>query len=95
MRSLGLMRRFAFAILVAGSVAVTFTLSGCPAAHDDYPGASCKVDSDCFKGEKCLNSICIVPGPPADMSIVLPPSDLAGADMTGQPPQDAATGDDL
>jgi hypothetical protein len=29
------------------------------------------------------------------MSIVLPPSDLAGADMTGQPPQDAATGDDL
>ncbi|MDB4968938.1 MAG: hypothetical protein JWN44_4627 [Myxococcales bacterium] len=73
-------------------MAATFTLSGCPAAHDDYPGASCKVDKDCFKGEKCMNSICVAQ---TDMSAaVMDLSTVGMADMTDV--QDAApTGDDL
>lgn len=40
------MRRLAFAALL---------LCGCPLSHSDYPGRSCKQDSDCFigQGEQC------------------------------------------
>jgi hypothetical protein len=80
------------ALAAAVALAATLSLSGCPAAHDDYPGSSCKVDNDCFKGEKCMNSICVAAMAPQDLSVVLPPPDLAGADMTELPD---LTGDDL
>ena len=67
------MRRSIFAILLGGALVAMTTLSGCPAAHDDYPGAACKTDNDCFQGEHCMNgTICVVD---VDLSIELP--DLA------------------
>jgi hypothetical protein len=88
------MRRLIASILVAGALAATATLSGCPAAHDDYPGGTCKDNTDCFKGEVCMNASICVPAP-SDMAMTLPPGDLAG-----QPPADLsdtldASGDDL
>lgn len=75
------MRRLLFVALVtlAGAAA------GCPAAHNDYPSASCKTDSDCYKGEKCMNaSICVAVG--TDMAVSLPPGD----DLAGTAPDDLA-----
>ena len=76
------MRRRILAILVGGALAIAATLSGCPAAHDDYPGSSCKVNADCYQGEICNGTICV---PNVDMSVVgdfahLSP-DLSGSDM--------------
>src|SRR5262249_34451462 len=28
--------------------------AGCPAAHTDYPGKSCRVQADCYEGEACV-----------------------------------------
>jgi hypothetical protein len=91
------MRRVLLAIFVAGSVAATATLSGCPAAHDGYPGGTCKTDKDCFKGEKCMNaSICVPVQAAVDMAVVVPPSnDMAQAVDDMAMLADMATGDDL
>ena len=68
------MRRAIFVILAGGALAALTTLVGCPAAHDDYPGAACKTDSDCYEGEHCLNqTLCVLDTP--DMAVRLP--DLA------------------
>jgi hypothetical protein len=64
------MRRFLVAAVVTAIGAAM--LSGCPAAHSDYPSAACKVDSDCYVGEQCMdNSICVPIG--ADLSVVSTP----------------------
>ena len=39
--------------LVTAALAVVVCVSGCPAAHSDYPGKSCKVNADCYQGETC------------------------------------------
>jgi hypothetical protein len=69
------MRRLVRGALVAGVVA----LAGCPAAHNDYPGGSCKIDSDCYEGEACMNgSICVPVAAPGDMAVTVSPGqDLA------------------
>ncbi len=89
------MRRRMIAVVVGGMLAAAGALAGCPAAHNDYPGTSCTMDSDCYVGEVCKDhSICVLN---VDMSIVgdfahLPfgdggESDLSTSDMT--------SGDDL
>jgi hypothetical protein len=87
-----MMRRIILAVVAGGALLAAATLGGCPAAHDDYPGVSCKTNNDCFKGEVCSNSICQPATPPQDMSIILPPQDLLGVGDMAMP-QDA--GDDL
>jgi hypothetical protein len=75
------MRALLGAVLVVGALVAAASLVGCPAAHDDYPNASCKTDSDCYKGEKCMNaSVCVPTTPIQDMAIP-PGSDLASFDL--------------
>jgi hypothetical protein len=62
------MRRLAVILLLLTGGG--FALIGCPAAHDDYPGLACKVDSDCYGAETCVNLVCT----PPDLSI---PGDLS------------------
>ncbi len=93
------MRRpiLAMLLLCALVTATAATLSGCPAAHDDYPGAACMTDNDCYQGEHCMNAtVCVAD---TDLSIQLP--DLAhnfgdggggGLDLSIA---DMATGGDL
>jgi hypothetical protein len=83
------MRRLLLTILLTGALAGAATLSGCPAAHNDYPGAACKTNSDCYVGEICNGTIC---EPNNDMSIqgdfahpsldLSMPGDLMPDDMT-------------
>lgn len=81
-------------LLVAGALVAATTLVGCPAAHDDYPNATCKTDGDCFQGEKCMNaSVCVPVTTPIDMAIP-PGSDLASFDLAN-PPMDDMTSVDL
>jgi hypothetical protein len=79
------MRRAIATILVGATLIVTAALSGCPAAHDGYPGASCTVDSDCYQGEICQDHTMCVPN--LDMSVVSdfahPGFDLSNADLNG------------
>jgi hypothetical protein len=84
------MRRLIFAALVSGLLAATTTLVGCPAAHDDYPGTSCKANSDCYIGEICNGTICV---PDVDMQVILP--DLAHNFGEGGVPDDLTSGSDL
>jgi hypothetical protein len=86
------MRRILLGVVAAGGLVVAAAVAGCPAAHDDYPGSSCKTSNDCFNGEVCNNSICVAATPPRDMSVVLPPPDLTVIDDMAMP-DDA--GDDL
>jgi hypothetical protein len=75
-------------LAVAAALAVALVTgalcAGCPAAHSDYPTTSCKTDSDCYRGEKCINSsVCM----PIGADLAQPPAaprDLAGQtiDMT-------------
>lgn len=44
---------------LACAVAAALALSGCPAAHPDYPDRSCKLSSDCFHDEICSSNVCI------------------------------------
>ncbi|MGZ3426156.1 MAG: hypothetical protein ACXVCV_05865 [Polyangia bacterium] len=60
------MRRVILMMLFGGALAATTALGGCPAAHDDYPGLACKVNSDCYQGEICNGTICV---PNDDLSI--------------------------
>jgi hypothetical protein len=84
------MRRHIRSILAAGALAALGALGGCPSAHTDYPGASCKTDSDCFKGEYCKDaSICVPLMSAPDLAVTLPP----GADMAGQPSSDMSGAD--
>jgi hypothetical protein len=54
------MRRLVIAMILGSGLATAASLTGCPAAHDDYPGASCKVNADCYQGEICSNaSVCV------------------------------------
>ena len=86
------MRRAWLGIVGALFVGIVVGASGCPAAHDDYPGTACMKDSDCFKGEHCMNNtICVADT--ADMAMQLPDlplgsqPDLVGlgaVDMTGE-----------
>lgn len=89
------MRRAWMSIAGAFLVGIVLGASGCPAAHDDYPGTSCKTDSDCFKGEHCMNNtICVADV--ADMAMQLPDLPLSGMpDLTGIGAQDMTQGDDL
>jgi hypothetical protein len=88
------MRRLILTALLGAAVATAATLSGCPAAHSDYPGTSCRVDSDCFQGEVCQNNTICVPN--LDMSVIgdfaHPSPDLSGDDMM---PMDDMTPVDL
>jgi hypothetical protein len=90
------MRRAIVGFAGAFLVGIVLGASGCPAAHDDYPGTSCKTDSDCFKGEHCMNNTICVPDA-IDMAVELP--DIAhfppGSDLSGLGPDDMTTGDDL
>jgi len=86
------MRRSILLILVGGVLAAATALTGCPAAHSDYPGTSCMLDSDCYVGEICSNSICV---PNEDMTITgdfaHPPLDFANPDAIT--PGDLTPGD--
>jgi hypothetical protein len=85
------MRRALCAIAGTFLVGIVLGAAGCPAAHDDYPGTSCKTDSDCFKGEHCMNStICVADA--VDMAIELPDLAHFGPDMADT---DMTPGDDL
>jgi hypothetical protein len=88
------MRRLVVAMILGTALATAAALTGCPAAHDDYPGASCKVNADCYQGEICSNaSVCV---PTQDMAIngdfAHPSPDLSGDDMM---PMDDMTPVDL
>jgi hypothetical protein len=91
------MRRAILRLAGAFAVGIVLGAAGCPAAHDDYPGSSCKTDSDCFKGEPCMNNtICVSDA--IDMAVELP--DIAGfppgTDLSGLGgPDDMTGGDDL
>ena len=82
------MRRLILAALVAGAAALT----GCPAAHNDYPGGSCKTDNDCYKGEKCMNGSICVPSMAAATDLAVPL--VPGADLA-QPQGPVDLGADL
>ena len=73
-------------ILVGALLFVFGTLAGCPASHDDYPGTSCKTNSDCYQGEVCNGTVC---EPNLDMSVVgdfaHPPLDLSNGDLLPVP----------
>jgi hypothetical protein len=89
------MRRLVIAMILGSALATAAALTGCPAAHDDYPGASCKVNSDCYQGEICSNSsVCVLT---QDMAVngdfAHPSPDLSGDDM--MPPMDDMTPVDL
>ena len=75
------MRRFLVVSLLAGALIGATALSGCPAAHNDYPGTACKMNSDCYQGEICNGTVCV---PNTDFAVI---SDFA------HPPLDFATGD--
>ena len=87
------MRRRLVAMILGCALGSALTLAGCPAAHDDYPGAACKVNSDCYQGEVCTNLVCV---PTQDMAIngdfAHPPLDLSDEDMM---PMDDMTPVDL
>lgn len=86
------MRRLRLAIFVAAAALGSATLAGCPGAHSDYPGASCKVDSDCYKGEKCMNAaVCVPTAVAGDMAMTLPP----GSDLANSQSLDLTPGEDL
>jgi hypothetical protein len=61
-------------LVIGGAGAV---LIGCPAAHDDFPGLSCKTDGDCYQGEMCINMVCMPP--PMDMTM---PEDFPHPDFS-------------
>jgi hypothetical protein len=44
----------ALALLLVATASLL--LSGCPAAHSDYPSRSCKINTDCYEGEVCVQS---------------------------------------
>jgi len=82
-------------MILGSALATAAALTGCPAAHDDYPGASCKVNADCYQGEICSNaSVCV---PTQDMAVTgdfaHPSPDLSGDDM--MPSMDDMTPVDL
>ena len=48
---------------LVGVILASLALSGCPAAHSDYPTQACKTDNDCYVGERCMNnSLCVTLG---------------------------------
>lgn len=88
------MRRRVLAMILGSALAAAATLAGCPAAHDDYPNASCKTNADCYQGEFCSNaSVCM---PTQDMAVngdfAHFSPDLSGDDMM---PMDDMTPVDL
>jgi hypothetical protein len=88
------MRRSILLIVAGGVLAAAAALAGCPAAHSDYPGKSCMLDSDCYTDELCdkTTQTCV---PNQDMTIIgdfaHPPLDFANSD--GIPPDDLTPGD--
>jgi hypothetical protein len=87
------MRAIIGSLLVVAAIATAASLIGCPAAHNDYPNATCKADSDCFKGEKCMNaSVCVPVTPIQDMAIP-PGSDLASTDLANMTMDDMTSVD--
>lgn len=84
------MRRALLATLLGGALVAFATLSGCPAAHDDYPGTSCMANSDCYIGEICNGTICV---PDVDMQVILP--DLAHNFGEGGVPDDLSDSSDM
>jgi len=75
------MRRFIVGFLLVAAAVTTSALSGCPAAHNEYPGSACKTNSDCYQGEICSDSVCV---PNTDFAVI---SDFA------HPPLDFSMGD--
>jgi hypothetical protein len=90
------MRKLIVGVFLVGALFGAASLSGCPAAHNDYPGGSCKTDSDCYVGELC-NRMTLVCEPNLDMSVVSdfahPPLDFSMGDL--QPGADDMTPVDL
>jgi hypothetical protein len=77
------MRRLSRLLRLTAGAVVTIALAGCPAAHDAYPGNSCKSDEDCFAGEHCMNgSICVPNEAMPDIAVPLPIVDMAEPIMT-------------
>jgi hypothetical protein len=87
------MRALLGAALVAGALVAAASLVGCPAAHNDYPNASCKTDSDCYKGEKCMNASVCVPTTPVQDMAVPPGPDMASFDLANANMDDLASVD--
>jgi hypothetical protein len=77
------LRRLFVGLVLGGALVAATSLGGCPAAHDDYPGTACKMNSDCYQGEICNGTVCV---PNLDMSIVgdfaHPPLDLSMGDLS-------------
>ena len=92
------MRKRMIAVIVGGVLAAAGALAGCPAAHNDYPGTTCKTTSDCYLGEVFSTAGMCVPN--IDMSITgdfahLPFGD-GGNNMTDDlSTSDMTSGDDL
>ena len=89
------MRRRILLLIAGGVLAAGAALTGCPAAHSGYPGTSCMIDSDCYVGEICTNSVCV---PNDDMTIIgdfaLPPLDFSKmTDGGAGTPDDLVSGD--
>jgi hypothetical protein len=61
------MRRALITLFVAGALTAGALLTGCPAAHSDYPGTACKANSDCYQGEVCNGTMCV---PNLDLSVM-------------------------
>ncbi|HEY2743490.1 MAG TPA: hypothetical protein VGL86_02665 [Polyangia bacterium] len=86
------------AVVVGTLLAAAGALAGCPAAHDDYPGTSCKSTSDCYVGEICSTAGMCMPN--IDMSITgdfahLPFGDGGNETMDLSSTSDLTSGDDL
>jgi hypothetical protein len=78
------MRRLILGLVLVGGLVAAASLSGCPAAHDSYPGTTCKTNSDCYVGELC-NMTTLVCEPNLDMAVISdfahPPLDFAHGDL--------------
>ena len=89
------MRKILFVLFALGGAASLGT--GCPAAHDEFPGLACKQDSDCFQGETCVNLVCTPPDLSIPTDMAFPKFDFARPDMSeadgGPMPDLTASGD--
>jgi hypothetical protein len=75
------MRARTWGIIAAVVLTAGTMLVGCPAFHDDYPGTTCKVDTDCYQGEMCTSGTCTAILPPGDMAMKMFNFDFAMPDL--------------
>jgi len=90
------MRRLILGLVAVSGLTVGALLAGCPAAHSDYPGTACKINSDCYEGEICNGSVCV---PNLDMSVTgdfaHPIPDLSSEDLMPNMMMDDMTSGDM